>query len=344
MVTMWTMKSIRNTSLAVAFALVTSFSGSAAKANPNVPFDQWLAGVRQEALAQGVSPNLVNQALTGLQPISKIVQLDKAQPEFTQSFADYRSQRVNRSRIENGQRMLVQHWDELQKASKKYGVPPQYIVALWGMETSYGGFTGGYNVVEALATLAWNGRGGTRPDRAEYFRKELLTALKIIDQGHVSLEQMKGSWAGAMGQVQFMPSSFQRLAVDGDGDGRKDIWTNLSDAFHSAANYLAQNGWKHDERWGRRVTLPSGFSASDLGADKQKTLAEWRAMGLKQENGSPIPVVPGMRASVVAPDGLSGPAYLVYNNFRTVKNWNNSDKFALSVGLLADAIAAAAPK
>lgn len=338
------MRSIKSTSLAFIFALVTSLSAPSAHADPNVPFDQWLGGVRQEALSQGISEDLVNRALTGLQPIPKIVQLDKAQPEFTQSFADYHAQRVNRSRIDNGRRMLVQHWDELQEVSKKYGVPPQYIVALWGMETSYGGFTGGYNVIDALATLAWNGRGGTRPDRAAYFRRELLTALKIIDEGHISLEDMKGSWAGAMGQVQFMPSSFQRLAVDGDGDGRKNIWTNLSDAFASAANYLAQNGWKHDERWGRRVTLPSGFNAANVGSDKQKSLAEWRTLGVKQQDGSPIPVVQGMMASVVAPDGLSGPVYLVYNNFRTVKSWNNSDKFALSVGLLADAIAAASPR
>ncbi len=322
------------------FAIVATLSTSAFAA-PAVPFDQWLTGLRQEALSQGISPDLVNRALTGLQPIPKIVQLDKVQPEFKQSFADYHSTRVNRERIEKGQRMLVQHWDELQRISQRYGVAPQYIVALWGMETNYGGFTGGYKVIDALATLAWNGRDGTSPKRAKYFRDELLTALKIIDQGHISLENMKGSWAGAMGQVQFMPSSFQKLAQDGNGDGRKDIWNNLSDAFASAANYLARNGWKDDQRWGRRVQLPAGFTTANLG--QQKSLSEWRALGVKQSDGAPITAVPGMTGSIVAPDGLKGPAFLVYNNFKVIKSWNNSDKFALSVGLLADAIAAAAP-
>lgn len=335
------MKHIRH--IAALIVLVMGLAISAAQADQRLPFDQWLVGVRTEALAQGISPALVTAALTDITPIQKIMELDKKQPEFTQSFASYYAKRVNDARIQQGRRMLNQHADELEKASAQYGVAPHYIVALWGMETNYGGFTGGHNVIPALATLAWDGRGGTAPSRAAYFRKELLTALKIIDEGHISLEGMQGSWAGAMGQVQFMPTSFARLAVDGDGDGRRDIWTNLPDAFASAANYLARNGWADGQRWGRRVALPTGFSETLIGPDAASTLSVWQGRGVRLHDGGPIPVVEGMKAHIVAPDGLSGPAYLVYTNFGVIKRWNNSDKYALSVGLLADAIAPALP-
>ncbi len=335
------MNNFKKTSLALIFALVTGFSAVSAFANPAVPFEQWLGEVRQEAIAQNINPMLVNKALTGFQPDPEIIRLDTKQPEFTQTYAAYSSKRVNKTRIERGQKMLVKHYDELKKASDKYGVAPQYIAALWGMETNYGGYTGGKDTVKSLATLAWHGRGGTSPKRAAYFRKELITALKIVDQGHITLDQMKGSWAGALGQVQFMPSSFMNLAQDGDGDGRKDIWNNLSDAFASAANYLAKNGWNDGQRWGREVVLPAGFDSNLVGSKKQ--LSTWKSMGIKLPNGAPIPVVPGMMGKVIAPDGMSGSAFLVYNNFHTIKRWNNSDKFALSVGRLADAIAAANP-
>lgn len=338
---MWGFK---KTSLALVFSIVTSLSASSAFAAPP-PFAQWLNDFKKDAISQGIDPTLVNRALTGIQPDPKVIKLDmpKNQPELSESFASYSSKRVSAARIQKGQDMLRKHGVLLDRIGKKYGVKPQYIVALWGMETNYGGYTGNDDVIRSLVTLAWNGRDGTSPNRAKFFRKELITALRIIQEGNYKLGDLKGSWAGAFGQVQFMPSSFMRLAADGDGDGHRDITHNLADAFASAANYLAKSGWHNDERWGRQVRLPAGFSSSLIGSNQTKSLAEWKALGVKQMNGAPIPVVAGMRGSIVAPDGPSGPVYLVYNNFHTIKKWNNSDKFALSVGLLANAIAPAAP-
>lgn len=332
------MKAVLRSFFTFVLAAGLCFAAASARAAPPVPFEEWLAQARLDAVEkEGISPELAERALTGLSPVEKIVQLDRAQPEFTQSFADYSATRVNEARIMAGRAAMEKHGAALRKAGEQFGVAPQYIAALWGMETNYGGFTGGYNVIEALATLAWNGRGGERPDRAAYFRKEMMTALKIVDEGHVSLADMKGSWAGAMGQVQFMPSSFQRLAVDGDGDGHKNIWTDYEDAFASAANYLARNGWKDGDRWGRRVYVPPGFK----GGTEARSLAAWSAAGVRRADGGALPEAPaGMTAKLVTPDGASGPAYLVYGNFGVIKSWNNSDKFALSVGLLADAIAA----
>ncbi len=338
------MQGFKKISLAFVFSIVTGLSMTGS-AEPAQPFDQWLVQLRQDAIAQGVSEDLVNRALNGIQPDAEVVRLDmpKNQAEFSETFAQYAAKRVSAARIERGREMLKKHWNELQRISNIYGVAPQYIVALWGMETNYGSYTGNKDIVRALATLAWHGRDGTSPKRAAFFRKELINALQIVDQGHFTLDQMKGSWAGAFGQFQFMPSSFLNLAKDGDGDGKINIRDNLSDAFASAANYLARSNWHDGERLSREVRLPKGFDTKLIGLDTKKSLDEWRRLGLKTTSGQPIPVVAGMKASVLAPDGLSGPVYLVYNNFHTVKRWNNSNSFALSVGLLADAIAAAKP-
>ncbi len=330
---------------ALTIFLLCHVTGQAALADPSVPFEQWLAAVKQDAVAEGVSPTMATQALTGLTPDQEVIRLDmpKNQPEISESFAKYAEKRVSQARIDRGREMLLKHYDELRRISGIYGVAPQYIVALWGMETNYGSYTGRKDTIRSLATLGWHGRGGTSPNRASFFRKELITALKIMDEGHIGLGEMKGSWAGAFGQVQFMPSSFHRLAVDGDGDGRKDIWHNLSDAFASAGNYLTRNGWNAGERWGRQVRLPAGFSKALIDRDVKKSLAEWQRLGVMTTGGQPIPVAADMTAHIVAPDGLSGGVYLVYNNFNTIKRWNNSDKFALSVGLLADSIATVLP-
>lgn len=229
--------------------------------------------------------------------------------------------------------MYSQYRNELEQAAQKYGVPPHYIVALWGIETSYGNNTGGFKVVPALATLAYDGR------RSEFFRGELMNALKILQEGHIAPSEMKGSWAGAMGQNQFMPSSFNAYAVDGNGDGRRDIWTTLPDVFASSANYLSKHGWDNEQRWGRQVSLPSGFSKSMADLDVKKSLSEWSRLGVKLTTGGNIPTSPDLQASIVAPDGLDGPAFLVYDNYRVIMRWNKSTYFATSVGLLADAIA-----
>lgn len=207
-------------------------------------------------------------------------------------------------------------------------------MALWGIETSYGRNTGGFDSVSALATLAYDGR------RPAFFRRELIKALRILDEGHISAEDMRGSWAGAMGQNQFMPSSFERFAVDENGDGRTDIWKSLPDVFGSTANYLARSGWNAEERWGRRVVLPKGFSTKLIGWDTTKTLGQWAKLGVRfADDPEAIRKFSDMEASIIAPDGLAGPAFLVYGNARVIMKWNKSTYFVTSVGLLADQIA-----
>lgn len=298
------------------------------------PFADWLAALRQEAVADGIAPAIVDAALpVDLQPIPRVIELDRKQPEGTMTFARYRERIVHPLRISEGRKMMQRHATALAAIEQRYGVAPQYVVALWGIETNYGANTGGFSIVPALATLAWDGRRGA------FFRKELMTALEILDQGHIAPADMKGSWAGAMGQNQFMPSSFMSFAVDGNGDGHKDIWTSLPDVFASSANYLARSGWTSGQRWGREVVVPAGFSSDLVGLEVKKTLSDWQALGVKLPSGASIPVEPGMKASLVAPDGLGGPTFLVYDNFRTIMRWNKSTYFATSVGLLANAIA-----
>ncbi len=207
-----------------------------ARANPT-DFRTWLAELRSEAARQGISQRTIDGALAGVAPIPRVLELDRRQPESTMTFAQYRDRVINNDRVEQGRQRLVQNRDLLARVTERYGVPARFIMALWGMETSYGANMGGFKIVDALATLAYDGR------RSQFFRTELLAALRILDQGHIAPERMLGSWAGAMGQSQFMPSSFLQYAVDFDGDGRRDIWTSQPDVFASAANYLARNGW-----------------------------------------------------------------------------------------------------
>ncbi|MCB9995681.1 MAG: lytic murein transglycosylase [Rhodospirillales bacterium] len=349
------MHGFRKTSLALIFALVTSISVSPAFAEQKT-FDMWLNDFKTEAVSKGIDPAVVNSALSNLTPNPKVINLDdpQVQPETSKkvTFADYTRTRVSQARIDNGRKMLRQHYPELKRIGDQYGVQPHYIVALWGMETNYGSYTGDFDIIRSLATLSWHhqnnlsnpAKSSRAQRRYDLFNSELINALKIIQQGHFTRDNMKGSWAGAFGQVQFMPSSFLSLAADGNSDGRKDIRSDLSDAFASAANYLSRRGWKGDQRLAREVKVPAGFSSSLIGSKAQaRTLAEWKQLGVTQPNGAPIPVVPGMKANLVAPDGPGGIVFLTYDNFKTVKKWNNSDKFALSVGLLAEAIGTAKP-
>ncbi|MGB0720446.1 MAG: lytic murein transglycosylase [Bdellovibrionales bacterium] len=315
--------------LLVMAALFAPHHNALADAN----FATWLQNLESEAASKGISQTTINAALSGIQPIPKVIELDRKQPEGTMTFAKYRERVINDARIRKGRILLQEHRTALNAAAQKYGVPPQYIVALWGIETSYGENTGGFKVVPALATLAYEGR------RASFFRSELINALKIIDAGHINARDMKGSWAGAMGQNQFMPSSFHSFAVDGNGDGRRDIWGSLPDVFASTANYLSKSGWREDEKWGRAVKLPQGFSKALTGTDVKKSLQDWNRLGIRLPNGDMLPQADGMRASVVIPDGLGGPAFLVYHNYSVILKWNRSTYFATSVGLLADAIA-----
>lgn len=320
----------------LAILLVSGFLLSATPAmaeNKNgLDFQTWLRGFRTEAAAQGISQKTIHEALTDIQPVPRVIELDQKQPEKKITFAQYKKNIVNQQRIDKGRALMQKHARVLKAIEQAYGVQPQFVIALWGIETNFGTNTGGFRIVPALATLAWEGR------RAEFFQKELINALKIIDQGHISAADMKGSWAGAMGQNQFMPSSFLSFAVDGNGDGHKDIWNTEMDVFASTANYLRQNGWTPRLRWGRRVELPRSFSESLLGPKIRKPMNDWIRMGVKNPDGSPLPP-DNILASIVAPDGVGGEAYIVYGNYQTIMNWNRSTYFATSVGLLADAIA-----
>ena len=295
-------------------------------------FEQWVKGFKTEAIEQGISSSLVDKAFQGVAPISRVLELDLKQPESTMTFGEYRQRIVSPQRIARGREMMAQHRDLLHEVGQRYGVQPRFIVALWGIETFYGKNSGGYRIVDALATLAFDGR------RSQYFRTELLNAFRILQDGHTSLDTMKSSWAGAMGQCQFMPSSFLQLAVDFDGDGRKDIWNTPADVFASAANYLAQSGWRGTQIWGRRVQLPAGFDSNQASLKISKPLLAWQKIGIRKRDGSDLPLAP-LNASIVLPDGKGGPAYLVYDNYRVIMKWNRSTYFATSVGLLADALA-----
>jgi membrane-bound lytic murein transglycosylase B len=297
-------------------------------------FRTWLDGVRVEARGRGVSHATLEAAFADLQPIGRVLELDRKQPESTLTFEQYIQRVVGPARIERGRQRLYENGLLLEQVSRRFGVPARFIVALWGIETDFGRMTGGFPVVGALATLAYDGR------RAAYFRKELLDALLILDEGNVTPEAMQGSWAGAMGQNQFMPSSFHAYAVDQDGDGRRDIWSSLPDVFASTANYLARSGWKGDETWGREVRLPPGFDKGLVGADLRKPLADWAALGVKRADGGALPTANLDAALISGEKDGSGPYFLVYDNYRVLLKWNRSNFFALAVGRLADAIQA----
>ena len=312
-----------------AVAAMLCFAIAAAAHDPS--FSAWLEKLRGEAASQGVSQATLAAALSDLQPIPRIIELDRSQPEVTQTFAEYMARRVTPELVEEGRRALRKNRAVLEAVGAKYGVQPRFIVALWGVETRYGKYTGGFGVIAALATLAYDAR------RSDYFRRELLFALKILDTGHITPDRMTGSWAGAMGQSQFMPSSFLNYAVDHDGDGRKDIWNTVADVFASTANYLARLGWRGDQTWGGEVDLPEGFDPSLVGIDVAKLPGDWRRLGVRRAGGGDL-TMEDHEASIVTPGGPEGAAFLVLDNYRTILKWNRSDYFAVSVGHLADLI------
>ncbi|RLB63444.1 MAG: lytic murein transglycosylase [Deltaproteobacteria bacterium] len=297
-------------------------------------FAAWLEQLRTDALSAGVSQKTVDAALTGItEPQQRVIDSDKKQPESVQSLQKYVATRVSEQRIVEGRQMLRRYSTWLGRIERQYRVQRRYIVALWGIESSYGRNTGKLPIFQALATLAYDRR------RSDYFRRELLEALKILDAGHISLSRMKGSWAGAMGPFQFMPSSYSHYAVDADGDGRINIWGSIPDALASAANYLAKAGWKNDQTWGRLVKLPEKFDYSLAGLKTKLPLSRWQALGVRRSNGHALPRR-DLQASLIVPDGRTGPAYLVYSNFRALRRWNRSNSFAVAVGTLSDSFAA----
>jgi membrane-bound lytic murein transglycosylase B len=302
-----------------------------ARAEPTASFASWLEAFRADAAAAGISTRTLDSALGGLKPIQRVLELDQKQPETTITFAQYISKVVNSVRIGNGRKHLAENRPLLDRVAAKYNVQPRFIVALWAVESDFGASTGGFSVVASLATLAWS---STRP---ELFRSELIAALKILDRYGMPSEMLKGSWAGAMGQCQFMPSSYLRYAVDYDNAGRPDIWSDRADVFASIANYLSHEGWDGAFTWGRDVKVPGSFDESLINGKVLKTIDAWAALGVRRGDGGNLPKA-ALQAGLVQPGGTAGPTLLTYNNFRVIMKWNRSTYFATSVSYLADRI------
>jgi membrane-bound lytic murein transglycosylase B len=296
-------------------------------------FQGFLASLRIEARRAGISAATLERAFAGVQPNQKVLERDRHQPEFTMTWAQYRALLITDQRIANGRAAFQQNRALLARVQDRFAVSPGVITGIWGLESSFGTGMGDFHVVEALATLAWEGR------RASFFRGELLAALRILEHGDVTPAHMLGSYAGAMGQPQFMPSSYLRYAVDFEGHGRRDIWTSKPDVLGSIANYLAQSGWRGSEPWGQAIFLPPSFDHTATGRDNRRPVGEWSRLGVRAADGRPLPRTE-VQGAVLLPDGVGGDAFLVYANFNAIRRYNPSDYYALAVGLLGDAVVA----
>ena len=320
-----------------SFLFCLLIAGTAQATADNGDFASWVQDLRAEARQKGISDDVLDQALNGIAPLPRVIELDRSQPEFKLTFEEYLGKVVSPTRKRVAAEKLNEHNKLLTEIAAKYGVQKRFLVTFWGVETSFGRYLGSFNVPQALVTLAYDGR------RSAYFRKELFNALTILEEGHISAAAMKGSWAGAMGQSQFMPSSFVNYAVDWDGDGKRDIWATKADVFASSANYLAKAGWRDDITWGRAVALPSdgkinGKAAPALAEAKTKMLlGQWAKAGVKSVDGSALPKRP-LQARLVMPAGDAGSAYLVYSNFDSILAWNRSNYYALAIGILSDTL------
>ncbi|PIW28604.1 MAG: lytic murein transglycosylase [Rhodospirillales bacterium CG15_BIG_FIL_POST_REV_8_21_14_020_66_15] len=291
-------------------------------------FQAWLGDFKAKAAARGISAETLERAFAGAAYIPRVIELDRRQPEFTMTFWQYFDKVISDKRIARGRELLKTHAGLLAKVEAKYGVPPRFLVAFWGLESNFGDHTGSFPLIDSLATLAFD------PRRSRFFAEQLLAALEIIDRGDIPPD-VKASWAGAMGNTQFIPSTYRAYAVDFDGDGRRDLWRSLPDVFASSAHFLSQSGWRRDETWGREVRLPKGFDFALSGLDKKLKLKEWQAKGVRRADGRDLPVA-DLDAALVLPAGADGPAFLVYGNYNTILVWNRSILYALAVGHLAD--------
>lgn len=298
-------------------------------------FRKFIASLWPQAQARGVSRATFDAALGRVTIDPTIARTSARQAEFVRPVWDYVNTTVSQQRIERGRAMAREHAATLAQVERRWGADPYIVLAIWGIETSYGSFTGNQNVFRSLATLAFRGH------RTEFFRNELLTALQILQEGHANAQAMTGSWAGAMGHTQFMPSSFMRFAVDHTGDGRKDIWGNIPDALASTANYLTQHGWVAGMTWGYEVILPQRFDVSPHDPQTMRPFPEWARLGLRRADGQPMPA--GGEGALLLPAGVRGPAFLVTPNYRVIRSYNNSAAYMLAVALLSDRIAGAGP-
>jgi len=299
---------------------------------PEGDFYAFLAGVRRDAIARGIRASTVDTAFRNVQFLPRVVELDRKQPERTMTFTQYIAKVVTPERKDNAHRQLAENRVLLDAISRRYNVEPSVIIALWGLESDFGRLPGNFPTVSALATLTYDGRRGA------YFRSELMAALRILDRGDIRVEEMTGSWAGAMGGPQFMPSSYLDYAVDYDGDGRRDIWNSRGDVLASIANYIRGLGWRGGQSWGQDVLLPNGFNPGYAGLKAKRPTGEWSRLGVRSVDAGPLDGRES-EASLVMPEGANGPALLVYANFRAIMKWNPSTYFAVSVGYLSDSIA-----
>ncbi len=288
----------------------------------------------EKAKSSGISAKTINNSLLNARLNTRVLELDRQQPEFSTTFADYFNRRVTDQRIQQGQALFIKHRELLDRVAKQYGVPANYLLSFWGLETNFGGNFGNISVVNSLASLACDKR------RSTFFTAELIAALRILDEGAIAPDKMIGSWAGAMGHVQFMPSAFLQYAVDYDGDNKRDLWNSTPDAMASAAKFLQGLGWQANNGWGREVKLQSDFPFLEAGLKNTKSLLEWSKLGVKSVDNKPLPQT-DEQASLLVPAGYQGPAFLVYQNFNVIMRWNRSEFYALAVGHLADRIAGA---
>ena len=330
--------------LGAVFLGFWAFSASAAQAAPQVSapiplaspripadpaFTAWVKGFRKEAVAAGVKASVYDRAMSGLNPDPDVIAADRNQPEFSKPVWAYLESALSDKRVANGRAMLRAHEKALSRIEKAYGVDRRIVVAIWGLESAYGQFTGSLPVLRSLATLGYEGR------REAFAKSQLIAALKIIQAGDTTPERMLGSWAGAMGQTQFIPTTYLIHAVDFDGDGRRDIWSSAEDALASTAHLLSRSGWKTGESWGYEVKLPSGFDYAQADRSIKRSVAQWRALGVRKADGGALPSRDDkQQAAILLPSGHRGPAFLVLPNFKAILAYNNSTSYALAVGLL----------
>lgn len=304
----------------------------AASGKTEAQFAKWLESFRTTARANGISDNTLNAAFKGVRYDAKVVKRDRNQSEFTKTIWVYLDTAVSDARVKNGRAALAKHRSLLDKIERKYGVRKEIVVAIWGLESAYGSFRGSDSTIQSLATLAFD------PRRSDFFTGQLLAALQILENGDVSAKNLKGSWAGAMGHTQFMPTSFHDHAVDFTGDGKRDIWSNdPSDALASTAAFLKHFGWDNRTPWGMEITLPKGFDYTLAAREITKTPAQWAKLGITRADG--IPLKGKAKGSVLLPAGADGAAFLIFDNFDVIENYNTADAYVIAVGHLADRIA-----
>lgn len=325
----------RNWLSIVLFGLFTS-QGVTAQEKQNEllsdsEFQQCVAGISAQAELEGIDTKVIEDALGQAKYLDKVIGYDRNQPESVQSFPNYLSKRVTSWRIDKGRKMYNTHRKFLVEQTTKYGIPAHYLIAFWGLETNYGTYKGKMSTIDSLATLACD------PRRSGFFTQELITALKLMERENFKKASMLGSWAGAMGHTQFMPSAYIAYAIDGDDDGKVDLWNSEEDALASAANFLHNLGWQRGYRWGREVKLPAGFDYSVTGRNQKFSLSDWKEKGVIKATGKTFSAS-DVEASVLIPAGHKGPAFVVYDNFKIIMRWNNSESYAIAVGHLADRI------